>query len=86
MGIARVGGETAPLLLTAFSNQYYPTSPNDSTPSLPVYVYNYAISPYKDWHDQAWAAALVLMTAVMILNFGIRFMTTKRQISASQAE
>jgi phosphate transport system permease protein len=85
LGIARVGGETAPLLLTASSNQYYPTSPNDWTPSLPVYVYNYAISPYKDWHDQAWAAALVLLAAVMILNFGIRFFG-KWQRTASQVE
>lgn len=77
LAIARVAGETAPLLLTASSNQFWPTSPNDFMPSLPVYIFNYAVSPYKDWHRQAWAAALVLLLAVMILNFGIRAVTRK---------
>jgi phosphate transport system permease protein len=86
LAIARIGGETAPLLLTAFSNQFWPTSPNDSTPSLPVYVFTYAISPYHDWHRQAWAAALVLLAAVMLLNIGIRLLTGKRVVRASQAE
>jgi phosphate transport system permease protein len=86
LGIARVGGETAPLLLTASSNQYWPTSPNDFTPSLPVYIFNYAVSPYDDWHRQAWAAALVLLTAVMLLNFGIRFLTGRGAVLASQAD
>jgi phosphate transport system permease protein len=86
LAIARIGGETAPLLLTASSNQYWPSSPNDFTPSLPVYVYTYAISAYPDWHRQAWAAALVLLAAVMLLNVGIRFLTGKRVLRASQAE
>jgi phosphate transport system permease protein len=86
LAIARIGGETAPLLLTAASNQYWPTSPNDFTPSLPVYIFNYAVSPYEDWHRQAWAAALVLLAAVILLNFGVRFLTGKRTLLASQAE
>ncbi|HEV3203315.1 MAG TPA: phosphate ABC transporter permease subunit PstC [Gemmataceae bacterium] len=86
LSIARVGGETAPLLFTASSNQYWPSSPNDFTPSLPVYIFNYAMSPYPDWHRQAWAAALVLIVAVMVLNFGIRFLTGKRVFLAGQAE
>jgi phosphate transport system permease protein len=86
LAIARVAGETAPLLLTAFSNTFWPTSPNDSTPSLPVYIFNYSISPYEDWHRQAWAAALVLLVVVMLLNFGIRLVTGKRLVLAAQGE
>ena len=77
LAIGRIAGETAPLLLTASSNQFWPTSPNDFTPSLPVYIFTYAVSPYPDWHRQAWAAALVLLVAVMLLNLGIRFLTGK---------
>ncbi|MDE3059412.1 MAG: phosphate ABC transporter permease PstA, partial [Pseudomonadota bacterium] len=86
LSIARIAGETAPLLLTASSNQYWPTSPNDFTPSLPVYIFTYAVSPYEDWHRQAWAAALVLLTVIMLLNFGIRFLSRKSEISATQIE
>ena len=86
LSIARIAGETAPLLLTASSNQYWPSSPNDFMPSLPVYIFNYAVSPYEEWHRQAWAAALVLLAAIMILNFGVRFLTRKSEISASQME
>ncbi len=86
LAIARVAGETAPLLLTASSNQFWPTSPNDFMPSLPVYIFNYAVSPYKDWHRQAWAAALVLLVAVMILNFGIRAVTGKGQRFRTSAD
>jgi phosphate transport system permease protein len=85
LAVARVAGETAPLLLTASSNTFWPRSPNDFTPSLPVYIFNYAISPYEDWHRQAWAAALVLLTVVMLLNFGVRFLAGKRSVQASQA-
>jgi phosphate transport system permease protein len=86
LAIARIAGETAPLLLTASSNQYWPTSPNDFTPSLPVYIFTYAVSPYPDWHRQAWAAALVLVAVVMLLNIGIRSLTGKRVFLASRAE
>jgi phosphate transport system permease protein len=86
LAIARVGGETAPLLLTASENMYWPRSPNDLTPSLPVNIFKYAESPYEDWHRQAWAGALVLLVAVMLLNFGIRAATGKRIISASRAD
>jgi phosphate transport system permease protein len=86
LAVARVAGETAPLLLTASSNQYWPRTPNDSTPSLPVFIYNYAISPYDDWHRQAWAAALVLLTVIMALNFGIRLATRRRVLLAGRAD
>jgi phosphate transport system permease protein len=86
LGVARVVGETAPLLLTAFNNRYWPTSPNDPTPSLPYYIFSYAMSPYDDWHRQGWAAALVLLVIVMILNFGVRLATGRRLVSASRAD
>ncbi len=86
LAIARVAGETAPLLLTASSNQYWPSSPNDFTPSLPVYIFTYAMSPYDDWHRQAWAAALVLLASVMVLNFGVRLMAGKRIVQASSSD
>src|SRR5262249_21135801 len=86
LAIARIGGETAPLLLTASSNQYWPSSPNDFTPSLPVYVFTYAVSPYQDWQRPARAAALVLLIIVMALNVGIRLLAGKRVLLASRAE
>ncbi len=86
LAIARIGGETAPLLLTASSNQYWPRSPNDFTPSLPVYIFTYAVSADDDWHRQAWAAALVLLVVVMLLNVGVRVLTGKRVLLASRAE
>jgi phosphate transport system permease protein len=86
LAIARVSGETAPLLLTASSNAFWPSSPNDFTPSLPVYIFTYAVSPYDDWHRQAWATAFVLLVFVMILNFGVRFLAGKRTVLAAHAD
>jgi phosphate transport system permease protein len=87
LAIARIAGETAPLLLTAGDNRlYWPGSPNDFTPSIPVFIYNYSSSPYPDWHRKAWAAALVLMVLVMLLNFGIRLATGKRVVQAARAD
>ena len=72
LALARVAGETAPLLFTAFSNRYW--SPGWSQPiaSLPVMIYTYAIAPYDDWHRQAWAAGLVLLGIVLLANLGCR--------------
>jgi phosphate transport system permease protein len=86
LGIARVAGETAPLLLTASSNDFWPRSVNDFTPSLPVYIFNYATSPWDDWHRKAWAAAFVLLVAVLALNVVVRFVSGKRVLQASQAD
>jgi phosphate transport system permease protein len=86
LAIARIAGETAPLLLTAGDNRFWPTSPSDFTPSVPVFIYKYSGSPYPDWHTKAWAAALVLMIVVLMLNFGIRWITGKRVILASRAD
>jgi phosphate transport system permease protein len=65
LSIARVAGETAPLLFTAFNNQFWPKGINEPTASLTVQVFTYAISPYDDWHRQAWTGALVLLLLVL---------------------
>ena len=85
LAIARVVGETAPLILTAFNNSHWPASPNDAMPSLPYFIFNYAVSPYEDWHRQAWAAALVLIVVVMVLSFGVRLIMGRRVIATRQA-
>jgi phosphate transport system permease protein len=86
LAIARIAGETAPLLLTAGFNSYWPDSLNDFTPTLPVYIFKYAGSAFPNQQRQAWAAAFVLMAVVLLLNFGIRFVTGKRVVSASRAD
>ena len=73
LDIARVAGETAPLLFTAFSNRFWSSGLNEPTASLPVMIYTYAISPYEDWHQQAWAGGLVLLSLVLIANLTARF-------------
>lgn len=72
LSIARIAGETAPLLFTSFNNQYWPKSLNEPTASLTVQVFTYAISPFKDWQDQAWTGALVLLILVLTINLGAK--------------
>jgi phosphate ABC transporter permease protein PstC/phosphate ABC transporter permease subunit PstA len=78
LSVARVAGETAPLLFTAFNNRFWSTGLNEPTASLPVNIYTNAVSPYEDWHRQAWAAALVLLITVLILNITARFLVRSR--------
>src|SRR6266545_1708625 len=78
LAIARVSGETAPLLFTAFGSRFYPRNLNEPIASLTVQIYNYAISPYDEWHAQAWAATLVLMTMILSINIVVRFLTRKK--------
>ncbi len=72
LGIARAAGETAPLLFTALNNQYWNFQLDQPTASLTVQIFNYAVSPYEDWHQKAWSAALVLLLLVGILNLAAR--------------
>jgi phosphate transport system permease protein len=76
LAFARVAGETAPLLFTAFGNQFWNLRVNQPTAALPLQIFNYAISPYDEWHRQAWAGALVLIvlivTAVAAVRFAVR--------------
>jgi phosphate transport system permease protein len=78
LGLARVAGETAPLLFTAFSNRFWSPGWNQPTASLPVMIYTYAIAPYDDWHRQAWAAGLVLLVLVLAANVGARLLFARR--------
>lgn len=78
LAIARVAGETAPLLFTAFSNRFWAQSPNEPTASLPVQIFTYAVSPYEEWHRQAWAAAFVLVAIVLVLNLSARLLVRHR--------
>jgi phosphate transport system permease protein len=78
LAIARVTGETAPLLFTAFGSRFFNWYLDQPTSSLTVQIYNYAISPYDEWHAQAWAATLVLMTFILVINIAVRFFTRKK--------
>jgi len=77
LSIARIAGETAPLLFTAFGNPYLNTNLTRPMQSLPLMIFNYATSPYDEWHDMAWGAALILLFTVLLLNI-ITKLTTRR--------
>jgi phosphate transport system permease protein len=78
LAIARVTGETAPLLFTAFGSQFWELNPTNPMAQLPLQVFTYAISPYQNWHEQAWAGALLLIMAVFILNVLARLVLAPR--------
>jgi len=77
LGIARIAGETAPLLFTALGNQFWAHSLNEPTNSLPVVIYTHAIAPYDEWHRQAWAAGLVLLGMVLLTNVAARWILAR---------
>jgi len=79
LALARVAGETAPLLFTAFGNRFWSPGWNQPTASLPDTIFKYAIAPYEDWNRQAWAAGLVLISLVLATNVAARFIL-RRQI------
>jgi phosphate transport system permease protein len=81
LALARVGGETAPLLFTAFGNRFWNHSLSQPIAALPLQIFTYAISPYDDWHRQAWAGALVLVTGIFCVNVIVRILTRGRTAS-----
>ncbi len=81
LALARVGGETAPLLFTAFGNRFWNHSLSQPISALPLQIFTYAISPYDDWHRQAWAGALVLVTGIFCVNVLVRILTRGRGAS-----
>ena len=78
LALARVAGETAPLLFTALGNQNWTHKLTEPIAAMPLQIFAYAISPYDDWHRQAWAGALVLLLRVLSINIGVRFLTRDR--------
>jgi phosphate transport system permease protein len=75
LAIARISGETAPLLFTAFGSRFWPDGLLGPIAAAPLQIFQYAVAPYKDWHNQAWAAAFVLMLLILGLNIGVRVVT-----------
>jgi phosphate transport system permease protein len=78
LNLARVAGETAPLLFTSFSNRFWSPGWDQPTAALPVMIYTYAISPYEDWHQQAWAAGFVLLTLILAVNIVARLILSRQ--------
>ena len=78
LALARVAGETAPLLFTAFGNRFWNHDLKEPIAALPLQIFTYAISPYDDWHRQAWAGALVLVVMIFFVNILVRFLTRER--------
>lgn len=81
LNLARVAGETAPLIFTSFGNRYWSPGWEQPTSSLPVMIFTYAIAPYEDWHQQAWAAGFVLLSLILAVNIIARWILS-RQTSA----
>ena len=86
LAMGRIAGETAPLILTAGGSNFWPRSLGDPSPFLPGYIFEYSKSADADQQRQAWAAALVLLTAILTLNILIRVAAGRRVVSASRAD
>jgi phosphate transport system permease protein len=80
LSVARIAGETAPLLFTAFGNPYLSTNVTRPMQSLPLLIFNYATSPYNDWHDLAWGASVILLVFVLLLNISTKLITNKWKV------
>ena len=78
LAIARISGETAPLLFTASSNTFFNLNPSEQTASLPVTIYFFATSPSEIWHAQAWGGALVLVAIIFVLSLAARYFTRSK--------
>jgi phosphate transport system permease protein len=77
LGVARIAGETAPLLFTALNNQFWSANLNAPMANVPVVIFQYAMSPYDEWHTLAWAGAFVLTAFVLLLNLLVRILARK---------
>ena len=77
LAVARIAGETAPLLFTALNNQFWSASLNGPLANVPVVIFQYAMSPYDQWHTLAWAGAFVLTAFVLVLNLAVRIIARK---------
>lgn len=84
LAFARVAGETAPLIFTAFGNQFWNLNPNQPTAALPLQVYVYAISPFDEWHRQAWAGALILIVLIVVAVSVVRLATRRGSLAGSR--
>ena len=83
LAFARVAGETAPLLFTAFGNQYWNLNPNQPTAALPLQIFVYAISPFDEWHRQAWAGALILIVMIVVATAAVRIVTSRGMLKGA---
>lgn len=83
LAFARIAGESAPLMFTAFGNEFWSTSPNQPVASLPLQIYKYAIQPYEQAHEQAWTAALVLISIIMVTVILFRFIANRGAIKGA---
>jgi len=81
LAVARISGETAPLLFTALNNQFWSTDLNAPLASLPVVIFQFALSPYKDWQNLAWTGALIITLAVLVLSITARILAAQRESS-----
>jgi phosphate transport system permease protein len=83
LAFARVAGETAPLLFTAFGNQFWNLNPNQPTAALPLQIFSYAISPFDEWHRQAWAGALILIVMIVVAVAAVRIVTSRGMLKGA---
>jgi phosphate transport system permease protein len=79
LAIARISGETAPLLFTALNNQFWSTDLNGPMANLPVVIFQFSLSPYKNWQDLAWAGALIITACILVLSIGARIVLALMQ-------
>ena len=84
LNLARVAGETAPLLFTSFSNRFWSPGLGQPTATLPVMIYTYAVSPYDDWHAQAWAAGFVLLMLILTINVSARLILARSRFGGGR--
>ena len=84
LAFARVAGETAPLLFTAFGNQFWNWKLNQPTAALPLQIFTYAISPFDEWHRQAWAGALILIMLIVVSVSAVRFAASRGMLGGSE--